>query len=255
MASTHTSPGAPGPGAGDRPSSVHWTRRAAFVCLVIAAVSGLAWALETPVTNYLARRSAGDVDALLATLADDNPLLEGEVEADRWAGYYAADVGSGYWPTPAPVGGDAFAVITLPERIGGGAWRVVEGTTAEHLRQGPGHLVGTALPGNLGNAVVSGHRTTWGAPFNRIDELAPGDEIVVDTATGRHVYAVTETFIVSPTDTWVADSPEDPVAWLTLTACHPKGSARQRVIVRAELVGGPNAAFVSELSAGIDPDL
>ena len=73
----------------------------------------------------------------------------------------------------------------------------------------------------------------------------PGDEIVVQTAIGFHTFEVTETLIVSPSDVWVTE-PRDG-AWLTLTTCHPKASARQRLVIVARLVDGPNFEFVQSL--------
>jgi sortase A len=107
-------------------------------------------------------------------------------------------------------------------------------------------MPGTALPGQPGNAVISGHRTTHGRPFFDLDQLKPGDRIEVETSIGTHVYELREEwFLVAPTDVWVVD-PKDG-GWLTLTTCHPKFSARQRLIVTAELVSGPNLDYVSFL--------
>ena len=101
------------------------------------------------------------------------------------------------------------------------------------LKKGPGHYPETPLPGQEGNAAIAGHRTTYGAPFNRIDELEPGDEIHVETIQGSFTYLVTEQLIVSPTQVDVlADKGDNR---LTLTACHPKYSARQRIVVVAQL--------------------
>jgi sortase A len=123
---------------------------------------------------------------------------------------------------------------------------VVEGVNPENLRQGPGHMPWTPLPGQPGNAVISGHRTTYGAPFFDLDLVEIGDEIVVETAIGTHVYTVRDVFVVEPTDVWVTDP--RPGAWLTLTTCTPRYSAAQRLIVAAELTEGPNVAAVQESS-------
>ncbi len=117
---------------------------------------------------------------------------------------------------------------------------VVEGVEVEHLKKGPGHYPETALPGQLGNMVISGHRTTYGAPFYRLDELQVGDEIVVVDAVGSYQYKVTETKIVRPTDLGVIAPSSD--ARLTLTTCHPRFSARQRLIVVAAPQGAPRQA-------------
>jgi sortase A len=137
-------------------------------------------------------------------------------------------------PPPAPVAeGDAMAHIRIPaigvDKI------VVEGVTLEDLKRGPGHYPDTPLPGQPGNAAIAGHRTTYGAPFNRIDELDPGDEILVTTVQGAFRYEVSDQLIVSPKEVAVLDDFGD--NRLTLTACHPKYSARQRIVVVAALVG------------------
>ena len=146
--------------------------------------------------------------------------------------------------------GDAYAAIwfTRPdgERIvHGDPLYVVEGTTLEHLKDGPGHYTETAPPGHEGNFAISGHRTTYGAPFYHLDDLAPGDEVhVVDRESRHWVYVVRETAIVQPNDVWVIG--EDPLdtgePTMTLTTCHPRFSAAQRYIVFAELSGSAAAA-------------
>lgn len=123
---------------------------------------------------------------------------------------------------------------------------VFSGVTPETLQKGPGNMLGTVLPGQPGNAVISGHRTTYGRPFFDIDQLQPGDRIEIETAIGVHVYELREEpFVVAPTDVWVADPREG--AWLTLTTCNPKFSARERLIVTAELISGPNLEYVQAL--------
>jgi sortase A len=137
-------------------------------------------------------------------------------------------------PPPAPAAeGDAVAHVRIPaigvDKI------VVEGVNLEDLKRGPGHYPDTPMPGQPGNAAIAGHRTTYGAPFNRIDELDPGDEILVTTVQGSFRYEVSDQLIVSPKEVGVLDDFGD--NRLTLTACHPKYSARQRIVVVAALVG------------------
>lgn len=111
---------------------------------------------------------------------------------------------------------------------------VVEGTTASALRAGAGHYINTPLPGETGNVSIAGHRTTYGKPFADLDRLKPGDEIVLETPIGAHIYKVEgDPFVVEATD-WSVIS-QTPTPTLTLTACHPKGSARQRIVVRAAM--------------------
>jgi sortase A len=131
-----------------------------------------------------------------------------------------------------PLKGDAIGRIEIPA-IGVEDY-VVEGTDIDSLRKGPGHYPETPLPGEHGTAAIAGHRTTYGAPFRRIDELHRGQEIAVDMPYGRYVYRVERTKIVEPTDLSVLDR----VAHdrLVLSACHPLYSAAQRVVVLSKLV-------------------
>jgi LPXTG-site transpeptidase (sortase) family protein len=112
---------------------------------------------------------------------------------------------------------------------------VVQGTSPSALRAGAGHYPNTPLPGQKGNVAIAGHRTTYGRPFNKVDQLRPGDKIILTTPVGRYTYSVTRLpWITDPWDWSVVDKSTEPL--LTLTACHPKGSARQRLIVRAKLI-------------------
>ena len=132
---------------------------------------------------------------------------------------------------------------------------VVAGTSPAALRAGAGHYPSTVLPGQDGNVGIAGHRTTYGRPFNRVDELVRGDEIWLQTPVGDFRYVVgepptegecrsyaerrpddradTAACITHPRDWSVVDETDD--AMLTLTTCHPKGSAEERMIIRAEL--------------------
>jgi sortase A len=140
-------------------------------------------------------------------------------------------------PPPVPAGGEAVAIIRIP-KIGVDK-AVVEGTTVGDLRKGPGHYTGTPLPGQLGNAAIAGHRTTYGAPFGDLDQLARGDVISVQTLSGAFDYEVMQdgVFVVRPSQTEVLDPTPD-TATLTLTSCNPKYSARERLIVKAQLAPG-----------------
>lgn len=146
-----------------------------------------------------------------------------------------------YYPEDAPDEGTEFAVIQIP-KVGLDVV-VFEGVTPSTLKKGPGHMPGTVLPGQPGNSVISGHRTTYGRPFFDLDQLEPGDIIEVETAIGVHTYIVRESLVVEPTDVWVTNDRGG--AWLTLTTCNPKYSARERLIIFAELVDGPNAEYVA----------
>ena len=130
---------------------------------------------------------------------------------------------------------------------------VVEGITPSALRAGAGHYPQTPLPCEGGNVSIAGHRTTYGRPFNEIDLLEIGDTVRLETPLATHTYRVVAhpehlrtgcpngaCWITTPTDWSVVQPTDRPM--LTLTTCHPKGSAAQRLIVRAELVSsGPPA--------------
>jgi sortase A len=119
---------------------------------------------------------------------------------------------------------------------------IVEGTSTNDLRQGPGHYAGTPLPGERGNAAIAGHRTTYGAPFYNLDELKPGDTIDVTTVQGAFTYRVTTSVVVSPGDTSVVAN--TPTPELTLTTCNPRFSAAQRLVVHAALTSTPAPTVV-----------
>jgi sortase A len=169
--------------------------------------------------------------------------------------------------TPAPIDvavGDPFAVLHIPRLAGGDGYSrvIVEGTAQTQLEQGPGHYIGTAMPGQEGNFAVAGHRVGRGSPFLDLDQLRPGDPIVVETADawfvyrvlgdpatgdfgtdasgvpGQQIVAPTDIAVISPTPGGAATGPTSG-AYLTLTTCHPKYSARQRLIIHARLDGAP----------------
>jgi sortase A len=128
--------------------------------------------------------------------------------------------------------GDAVGRLRI-ERIGLSSV-VLEGTNADDLRRGPGHYPGTPLPGQSGTVAIAGHRTTYGAPFRKIDKVRSGDDIVVTMPYGRFTYRDELTRIVKPTDVWVVDKRS--FDRLVLTACHPLYSAAERIVVFARLV-------------------
>lgn len=111
---------------------------------------------------------------------------------------------------------------------------VFEGNTLTQIDHGPSHWPGTALPGQAGNAVFAGHRVTHTRPFRNIDRLVPGDVVHFTIGGARTTYRVTESFVVTPKDTWIINQTPTPTA--TLFACHPPGSARYRYVVRLALV-------------------
>lgn len=123
------------------------------------------------------------------------------------------------------------AKLTIPRLHG--QWFVVEGAEDSTLRLGPGHLEGTAFPGEKGNCVIAGHRDTQ---FRSLKDIRKGDEIVLSTSVGESRYRVTGYDIVKPTDTRSLD--DTPTAMLNLVTCYPfyyVGNAPNRFIVHAEM--------------------
>lgn len=130
---------------------------------------------------------------------------------------------------------------------------VVAGTSQAALRAGAGHYPKTPLPGEEGNVGIAGHRSIYGKPFRHIDGLPQGSEIRLETPLAVHTYEV----VAAPDQAmhpcpngacWVTRSNDWSVvdeldgSYLTLTACHPVGSDRQRIILRAELVDTEDVA-------------
>jgi len=182
---------------------------------------------------------------------------------DQWDAGPAPEAGTPIAPQVEPAVGEPLAVLHIP-RLGADYERVIlEGTAEDELSQGPGHYEGTAMPGQLGNLAIAGHRVGKGSPFLDADQLVPGDPIVVETADAWYVYRVlgnpgtgdyttdpsgipgqqivrpTEVSVIAPVPGSAGVAATG--AYLTLTTCHPKYSARQRLIVHAELDGAPIA--------------
>jgi sortase A len=129
--------------------------------------------------------------------------------------------------------GDAMGRIRIPDI--GVSEVVVHGTGTGDLRKGPGHYPETPLPGERGTVAVAGHRTTYGAPFRKLDQLDAGDRVEMAMPYGRFTYRVEQTRIVPPTALWVTDRVR--FDRLVLSACHPLYSAAQRIIAFARLEG------------------
>jgi sortase A len=144
--------------------------------------------------------------------------------------------------------GKGIALIQIPkikvEKV------VVQGVGREDLKKGPGHVPSTVMPGQVGTFAISGHRTTYGAPFFRLNELVKGDIITIISRTEIFTYSVTATRIVRPTDTSVLNNVRGPDGkieqTIVLTTCHPRFSAKQRFIVFGDLVAHvPNNGTVA----------
>lgn len=154
-------------------------------------------------------------------------------------------------PRPKPTGtvkplaqipaGKSFAFVRIP-RFGRDYVRpVLEGTERSVLREGIGHYTKTVGPGEVGNFAIAAHRNTYGAAFGRLDELKPGDPVVVETRDSWFIYRVQRSIVVLPTKTDVTlPVPEKPSAeptekLITMTTCTPKFTAEKRLIVFGKL--------------------
>lgn len=130
---------------------------------------------------------------------------------------------------PEPI--QEIGIIEIPKI--GLRHKVMHGITLRNIDHGPSHWPGTPLPGEPGNVVFMGHRVTHSHPFRRIHELVPGDEILFDIAGVKSRYIVSGHEIVTPNRLDIVNPTPNPI--VTIFACHPPGSARQRYVVRGDL--------------------
>lgn len=153
-----------------------------------------------------------------------------------------------YSPDGAPVLGSqreatTFGALHVPRWGYDYVKPISEGTERARVLDplGIGHYSDTAMPGEVGNFAIAGHRTTYGKPFTDIQDLEEGDALVVQTDDAWYVYRVTGSEIVNPGYmAAIAPTPDQPgvaptAASITLTSCHPRYSAAQRYIVHGEL--------------------
>jgi sortase A len=186
------------------------------------------------------RDAWGDEDALTPEPGTRTPPPAPDAEPSE----PAAEPDPAEPPVPdAPAYGESFALVHIPRFGSDYVVPADEGVGLEDvLNDGVlGHYPDTALPGDVGNFALAGHRVTYGRPLHRIAELRPGDAVVVETADTWYVYRMRDRQIVTPDRVdVVAPVPNEPGAepterLLTLTACHPMYSASQRYIVHAVL--------------------
>jgi sortase A len=161
---------------------------------------------------------------------------------------FSTELAAGSTPNAGalPVPGEPVAILRIPSI--GLAKVVVEGTRPEDLKRGPGHVRNTPLPGETGNVVIAGKRSTYGAPFGRIGSLDRGDDISLVTAETTAHYAVVKALRVSPGDADVLSSTTDD----SLTRVTSDG-ATGRLVVTARLHGSPLVAPVLSQAIGIAP--
>jgi sortase A len=198
--------------------------------LLADAVTTLLW--QEPVSALYSRLQQGKLDDKLATLegteptAVDRRVLSRLGTLDRRLAYQARALNR------RTEDGQPLGRIRIPSI--GVSSVVVAGTDTADLRLGPGHYPGTPLPGARGTVGVAGHRTTYGAPFRKLDKLGKGDRIEMRMPYGTFVYRVEQRRIVAPTAIWVTRRTS--YDRLILSACHPLYSAAQRIVVFARLI-------------------
>jgi len=212
----------------------------AGLLLIADAVLTVAW--QEPGSAFYAHLQQRKLDKQLTQLRDvelptvDRRALASLTSDSRRLAFAARALGR------QAEEGDPVGRIRMPTI--GVSTVMVAGTDTADLRKGPGHYPGTPLPGVRGTVGIAGHRTTYGAPFRKIDKLRKGDRVEVDMPYGSFLYEVERTRIVPPTATWVTDR----VSYdrLILSACHPLYSAAQRIVVFARLVRSePRGAALS----------
>ncbi|MRS12034.1 MAG: class E sortase [Actinobacteria bacterium] len=211
--------------------SARWKRAASNAMLGIA-LGLLSYYTLTTLLTGLAQRDLRGEHADVAAFAAENPFKRlappPAGEPLDFEGWESEDLP--YWaslPEGEVFGRIVIESITLDALI-------IKGVRPQDLRRGPGWIDYSNVPGPTGNCGISGHRTTYGAPFRRIDELQPGDTIDLYSPYRMYRYEVARTLIVRPDQVEVVAFTESPT--LTLTACHPPYSARSRIIVQADLV-------------------
>jgi sortase A len=221
------------PPPGGRPSSWRRARRALLlaglvlgIALVTDGVLTIFW--QEPIT---ALQQSHDQAALRSDLSQlQETMLAAPARPKESAA--ARERRQARTLLTARADGKALGSVSIP-RIGLKTV-FVESTTHDALKKGPGHYRGTVLPGMTGTVGLAGHRTTYGAPFRRVDELVKGSRIVVRMPYGTFTYKVTGTRITTPGDasSLVSHAGTDK---LVLTACHPLYSAAKRIVVSARL--------------------
>ena len=203
---------------------------AAGVLLLMDAGLTLAW--QEPVSAFYAKMTQNALGGDLAELEDAGPTpleqraLKSLPDERRKLAFLGRSL------KQRLDGGEAAGRIKIPAI--GANFVVLDGTSEAYLRKGPGFFPETPFPGSGGTTAIAGHRTTYGAPFNDIDDLDKGDTIVVEMPYAKFEYKVQQTRIVDPDAFWVTNR----VGYerLVLSACHPLYSAAQRIVVFARQV-------------------
>ncbi len=207
--------------------------RIAGTLMIVAGLGALAWALtvwqwQDPFTAVLNRLEQRELSSEFSRHLDEGgaqlAISGGDLQAslDREAGKWRKRSGRG----------DAVARLRIPSL--GVSEIVVNGTDTDTLKRGPGRYLGSAMPGEGELVYVAGHRTTYGAPFSRIDRIRKGDRVFVELPYATFEYVVTGHRIVPATQTSALESKG--YEQLALQACHPRFFASHRYIAYAKPV-------------------
>lgn len=196
-------------------------------------------AAATPTTDAPTAAPAETKDADVTDATDDPGLVASTAAASRTATTTATTATTIALPVPIAVPVDSVGdepvievgSIEIPAlKVSETMYEGIRLTTLDH---GPGHWPGTAMPGQIGNVVIAGHRASHSKPFRNVDKLVAGDEVVFNTADGRFVYTVVSQEIVTPDALYIVD--QTPKKTATLFACHPPGSTRERIVIHLVL--------------------
>jgi sortase A len=191
-------------------------------------------------TGIFTARAQSNLKRQFATELRDNPIVASTTSTAPRGPTTTGGTATTTAPVPSTTAkvepviheGDPVGRIRIPKI--GVDLIFVQGTARDDLAKGPGHYPASPMPGQLGNAAIAGHRTTHGKPFYNLNELTAGDDILVDTVYGHYTYRVYQQLVVPPTDVAVVGPTRD--AELTLTTCNPRYSARERMVIHAQLV-------------------
>jgi sortase A len=213
-----------------RPTTSRRVLRAASTLLVVCGLlalveAGLTLVWQEPISAVVATRAQDRLAGELRELERASP------RASARAPMLRRSLARAVREAKKVEAGGPLGRLELPTL--GRSFVVVQGADPASLRKGPGHYSDTKLPGQGGTVAVAGHRTTYLAPFRRLDRLRRGDTVVMDMPYGRFVYAVQGTRIVEPGAVWVKARAQ--YERLVLTACHPLYSAAKRIVVFARL--------------------
>jgi sortase A len=237
-------PSAAAPPAAAPPAPPSLRRRAKRGLLLFGLLAGfllitdgtltIVW--QEPITALQQSRDQAalrdDLSGLRKTLAAATPRAPKETAQHRMQRQAVALDGAGR------KAGAAMGSMSIPKI--GLKTVFVENTNHDALKKGPGHYKGTVLPGMTGTVGLAGHRTTYGAPFKRVNELKAGSRIIMNMPYGRFTYKVIGWHITTPSDASSLVSHAGQHR-LVLTACHPLYSAAKRIVVSARLVSSTPA--------------